>query len=278
MPAAAYVLAAALLWSTAGTAIKLCSIGGWQIAFARAAIAAVLLLAVDETARRRPTRRMLAVALAYAGVVTLFVLANKVTTAANAIFLQDSCPLWVLLLSVPLLGERPRRADKLAMPVYAVGISLFFVGQLAPGQLTGNLLALGSGVCFAFYIIAIRWIGERGDAATAWGNVVAAAVAAPFALAGASTTAASLTLRDVAILVFLGAVQMALAYRLFARGVRGTTAVEASLLVLIEPVLSSIWAWVIVGERPGPYALAGGAIVLGATAWRVLTPNRAPLS
>src|SRR4051812_20700986 len=104
MPASFFVIAAAILWSTAGTAIKLCDLDGWQIASGRAAIAAILLFAVDRTARRRPTRGMLAVALAYAGVVTLFVLANKSTPAANAIFLQDCCPLWVLLLSVPLLG------------------------------------------------------------------------------------------------------------------------------------------------------------------------------
>ncbi|HUL60581.1 MAG TPA: EamA family transporter [Anaeromyxobacteraceae bacterium] len=261
------LLAAAVLWSTAGAAIKLCGLSGWQIAAGRSLVAGIFLAVLVREARVLPTLRVVAVSVAYAFTVVLFVLATKLTTAANAIFIQDTAPVWVLLLSPWLLREAPTRGELAALPVYAVGLGLFFVDELSAGQLTGNLLALASGVAFALSIVGLRLLRHDGPSALVWGNVLAAALAFPFCVGGPAAAP-----RDVAIVVYLGIFQLGLSYLCFSRGIRGTPAVEASLLILLEPVLNPIWAFLLAGERPGPWALVGGAVILAATAWRTLAP------
>lgn len=265
------LLAAAVLWSTAGAAIKSIGLDAVQIAGARSLVAAAfLLLAVRET-RARPDRRVLLVGVAYAITVSLFVVATKLTTAANAIFIQDTAPLWVLLLSPWVLGERPTRGELLAVPVFGAGLALFFMDELSPGQHLGNLTALASGVAFALSILGLRTLRERGPAALAWGNLIAAALTLP--LWGRGPAATGL---DLALLLYLGVFQLGLAYLCFARGVAGTPAIEASLLILIEPVLNPIWTFAFTGERMGPWAIAGGAVVLLATGWRTVAPLLGP--
>jgi drug/metabolite transporter (DMT)-like permease len=265
------LLAAAVLWSTAGAAIKLCGLGAWQIAGGRSIVAAVFLLLAVRDARRRPTRAVLAVAAAYAGTVILFVVATKLTTAANAIFIQDTAPLWVLLLSPWLLGEHPTKGELLAIPIFGLGLGLFFMDELAPGYLAGNLTALGSGVFFALAILGLRRLRDDGPAALAWGNLLAAAITLPLWSRGPEATPV-----DLALLVYLGIFQLGLAYLCFSRGVTGTPAIEASLIILIEPVLNPIWTFLATGERMGPWAVAGGAVVLLATAWRTVAPVLTP--
>jgi drug/metabolite transporter (DMT)-like permease len=265
------LLAAAVLWSTAGAAIKSIRLDAIQIAGARSLVAAAfLLLAVRET-RARPDRRVLLVSAAYAVTVVLFVVATKLTTAANAIFIQDAAPLWVLLLSPWLLGERATRGELLAVPIFGLGLGLFFVDELSPGQNAGNLAALASGAAFALCIVGLRTLRERGPAALAWGNLLAAAATLPLWGRGPAPTAG-----DLALLVYLGVFQLGLAYLCFARGVAGTPAIEASLLILLEPVLNPVWTFLVAGERMGPWAVAGAGVVLVATAWRTVAPIVTP--
>lgn len=264
------IVSAAVLWSTAGAAIKLSALDGWQLAGGRSLVAAaVLFLAMKET-RKAPDRKVWAVAAAYAATVVLFVSANRLTTAANAIFIQDSAPLFVLALSWAFLRERPSAQELLAVPVFLLGLGLFFLDHLSLGQLRGNLVALASGVAFALCITGMRALKDRAAAAAAHGNLVAVAVCLPFAAFGPTPRPL-----DLGLVAFLGVFQLGLAYALFARGIRDTPAVEASLLVLLEPVLNPIWALLFAGERPGPLAVAGGAIILGATAWRAWASWRA---
>ncbi len=265
------LLAAAVLWSTAGAAIKSCGLDGWQIAGGRSLVAALFLVAVVREARVRPTVRVLAVSVAYAFTVVLFVVATKLTTAANAIFIQDTAPVWVLLLSPWLLSERPTRGELLAIPVYGLGLGLFFLDELTAGQVAGNVVALASGVAFALSIVGLRLLRHDGPAALVWGNALAAVAALPLWPHGPAAAGA-----DLAILAYLGVFQLGLAYLAFSRGVTGTPAIEASLLILLEPVLNPIWTFLVAGERPGPWAIAGGAVVLGATAWRTLAPVLTP--
>jgi drug/metabolite transporter (DMT)-like permease len=262
-----YILAAAVLWSTAGAAIKLMGLNGWQLSGGRSVVAAVAVAAMVPSSRVRPRPLVLAVAFANALTVILFVQATKLTTAANAIFLQETAPLWVLLLAPLLLAERPSRGELLSIPVYALGLALFFVDDLTAGQTAGKLCALGSGLAFGVTIVGLRHLREDGPGALLWGSVIAAALTLPLWGTGPAPTAL-----DLALIVFLGVFQLALAYVCFARGLRGVTAVEASLLMLLEPVLNPIWTYLVAGERPGPWALAGGAVVLAATAWRALIP------
>jgi DME family drug/metabolite transporter len=261
------ILAAAVLWSTAGAAIKRCALDGWQIAGGRSLVAGLFLLLAVREARRRPTLRILLVSVAYACTVVLFVVATKLTTAANAIFIQDAAPLYVLVLSPILLREIPTRGELLAVPIFAIGLGLFFLDELSGGQVTGNLVALASGVAFAFSIIGLRLLRDEGPAALVYGNFIAAAAALPVGLGGPTPTPV-----DVALVLYLGVFQLGLAYLCFSRGLLHTPAVEASLLMLLEPVLNPIWTFLATGERPGPWALAGGAVVLAATAWRTLAP------
>jgi DME family drug/metabolite transporter len=265
------LLAAAFLWSTAGAAIKSCGLNAFQIAGGRSLVAGAFIFLAVRDSRALPDRRTLRVGVAYAATVVLFVIATKLTTAANAIFIQDTAPLWVLVLSPWLLGERPTRGELLAIPIFGVGLGLFFMDELSPGQALGNLVALASGVAFALSIIGLRQLRERGPSALVWGNLIAAAVTLP--LWGRGPAASGL---DLALLAYLGVFQLGLSYLCFSRGIAGTPAIEASLLVLLEPVLNPIWTFLIAGERMGPWAVAGGAVVLLATAWRTVAPVLTP--
>lgn len=261
------LLAAAALWSTAGAAMKLCGLDGLQIAGGRSLVAGLFLLAVLPGARRLPTRRMLLAIGGYAATVILFAMANKLTTAANAIFIQSSAPLWVLVLSPVLLRERADRGELFAIPVYALGLGLFFLDELGPGQLQGNLVALAAGLTFGLCVLGLRRAQEEAQAALVWGNLLAAAAVLPFWSQGRTPTTS-----DLLLLAYLGVFQLGLAYLCFARGIARVPALEASLLVLLEPILNPIWTFAFTGEQPGPWALAGAGVVLAATVWRTAAP------
>ena len=270
-----YVLAAAALFSTGGAAIKATTLTGWQVAGFRSAIAAVVIFMFLPPARRIRDWRIWAVATSYALTLLAFVTANKLTTAANAIFLQDSAPLYLLLVGPWLLAEPLRRRDLALMALIAAGALLVFAGgatpsHTAPDPARGNLIALGTGLTWAITIGGLRWVEkslpgrESGMATVAAGSSLGGAFALPFAFPMQATTT------DWAILLYLGLIQVSLGYVLLTRGVRGVSALEASLLILIEPALSPIWAGVVHGEWPAGLALAGGALILGATLAQVL--------
>lgn len=275
------LLATAVIFSTGGAAIKLVDFTGFQVASFRAGIAALTIVVLLPKARRRPTLGILGVSMAYAGTLTLFVLANKLTTAAATIFLQSTSPLYLLLLAPWLLDEPVRRRDLVYMLALGVGLSLFFLdldpaSETAPDPWTGNLLALASGVTWAFTVLGLRWLGrgpgeagEAGPAAVLWGNVLACLVVLPWALPVGSSTA-----MDWGVVTFLGVVQIGLAYALLTRAIRGVPAFEASLLLLVEPVLNPIWAWLVHGEAPGAGTLGGGGVILVATAWKTWVDAR----
>jgi DME family drug/metabolite transporter len=272
------VLGAAALFSTGGAAIKAVHLTGVQVACLRSAIAAVTLLLLLPAARRRPTAKGLAVSVAYALAMVLFVLANKLTTSAATIFLQDASPLYVLLLGPWLLDEPIRRRDLAFMAALAAGLCLFFVGvdpasATAPDPFRGDLLAILSGLFWASTVVGFRFLGrgeggsggEGGGGATAavLGNVLACLFCLPAALP-ISTIAAARPV-DWAILGYLGVFQIGLAYVFLTRALERVPAFEAALLLLLEPVLNPIWSWLVHGERPSAWSFAGGGVILAAT-------------
>ncbi|HEU4682733.1 MAG TPA: DMT family transporter, partial [Gemmatimonadales bacterium] len=267
------LIGAAVLFSTGGAAIKAAAFTGWQIASLRSGIAALALLLMIPAARRGWTARTLLVGVAYAGCLILFVLANRLTTAANTIFLQSTAPLYLLVLAPWLLKEPVRRQDLGFMLAIGLGLMLFFVGveqpaATAPDPVTGNHLALASGFCWALAVCGLRWLTAkegRGSplAAVVSGNLTASLISLPFAL-----PVGSHSITDWSLIVYLGVFQIALAYVLVTSAINHVPALEASLLLLIEPVLNPLWAWLIQGEVPGVWALLGGAIILGATTAR----------
>jgi drug/metabolite transporter, DME family len=269
------LIMAAALFSTGGAAIKSCSLTSFQVAGFRSLVAALSLVVLMRGARRGFGPRSALVAVAYATTLVLFVLANKLTTSANTIFLQSTAPLYVLLLGPWLLGERIRRSDLVFMATVATGLALFFVSserpvQTAPDPLAGNLLALASGVSWAFTIVGLRWLSSgahsgSAPAAAALGNVFAFAVCAPMAFPVIGARA-----EDWLLIGYLGIFQIGVAYVLVTRALTQMGALETSLLLLVEPVLNPIWAYVFHHEVPGAWALAGGALVLGATTVRAI--------
>jgi drug/metabolite transporter, DME family len=263
------VAAAALLWSSGGLFIKLAPMPAMAVACGRSLIAGVFYLVV-----LRPNLRAArwSTAAAYAGCIISFVTATKLTTAANAIFLQYTAPAYVLLLSVWILRERLRAIDLFCVLLSLMGMSLFFVDKVEAGQRWGNVLGIVSGVFFAFNIVFIR--RDQADALPSMtlGNLLAAAVTLPFALRSVPAVATPL---GAAVLLYLGVVQLGLAYWLFARGVRLVPAAEASVISMLEPIFNPLWVLLFWGERPGRWALAGGLVVIAAVALRSAVPQRA---
>jgi drug/metabolite transporter, DME family len=275
------LVAAALLFSTGGAAIKAADFSGWQIAGFRSGLAAVALWFMTPAARRGWTWQAAVVGVAYAGCLTLFVLANRLTTAANTIYLQSTAPLYLLILAPWLLKEPVRRQDLGFMFAVGAGLALFFVGveqpiATAPDPDRGNVLALGSGLCWALAVGGLRWLSAgkgRGSpaAAVVSGNLTAFLVALPMALPVGPHSFA-----DWAIIGYLGIFQIALAYVFVTNAIHSIPALEASVILLLEPVLNPLWAWVFQREAPGAWALLGGAIILGATTYKSWSESRVP--
>jgi len=263
------LLATALLFSTGGVAIKACSLGSWQVAGFRSGVAALAVFALLPAARRGLSWRVLPVATAYASTLILFVTATKLTTAANAIFLQSTAPLYVLVLGLVLLHERVRRSDLAFGAAVATGLGLFFAARqgalaTAPDPERGNLLALLSGVAWALTIVGLRWLGKRSGsgaiATVAVGNVIACLISLPAALPIPNSR-----WTDWVVIAYLGLVQIGLAYYCLTRAIGHVPAFEATTLLLLEPALNPVWVWLVQGERPAALALVGGAVILSAT-------------
>jgi drug/metabolite transporter (DMT)-like permease len=267
------VIAAAVLFSTGGAAIKVDAFSAAQVSCVRSALAALVLF-VWARGTVEWSLRVIGIAIAYASVLTLFVMATKLTTAANAIFLQSTAPLYILVLGPWLLGETFHRRDLMYVAVMAIGLTLCFAGRgdataIAPNPALGNLLGLASGVSWALTLVCLRW-GQRldgniGVSAVAVGNLIASIGALTFAwpLPGASA-GAWLTL------LYLGVIQIGLAYILLTAAMRHLQALEAALLLLLEPVLNPVWTWLIRDERPVELVIIGGALIIMATAMRTV--------
>jgi drug/metabolite transporter, DME family len=263
--------AAAILFSTGGAAIKAIHLTAWQVASFRSGIAALVLLAALPESRRGWSWRIAPVAAAYAATLILFVVANRLTTAANAIFLQSTAPLFILLLAPLILHEKIRRGDVVYMLVVLAGVTLFFAGTetavaTATDPKRGNAIALASGVTYALMLIGLRWLGRHGEgsaalAATTLGNLLAFVCVLPMAL-----PVAHVGVSDLGVLLYVGVIQVGLAYVLLTRGIRHVPAVEATTLLMLEPAMNPFWSWLVHGERPGTLPLTGGAIILVASA------------
>lgn len=276
------LLVTAALFSTGGAAIKAAQFTSWQVAGLRSGVAALAIFAFVPASRRiRPgtARITLLTAVAYAATLVLFVLANKLTTAANTIFLQSTAPLYILLLSPLLLKEHIHRRDLGFMAAIGVGMAFFFVGRqdhfaTAPDPVRGNILAIASGVTYAAMLMGLRYMGKKGGSpatAAVIGNGLAFLAASSWMFPLGSHTAV-----DWAVILYLGIFQIGVAYAILTRAINHVPALEASLLLFLEPALSPLWAWVVHGEYPGPWALLGGALIMGAMAVKSWIDARTP--
>lgn len=257
------ILLCSALWSIAGILMKLIPWSGFVIAGFRS-LPAGAVMAVYMAARRiRPTvnRRSVFGGVALCATMTLFSLANKATTAANAIVLQFTSPIWILLLSVLFLKKRFRRADVLAAALTFIGVVLFFLDGLRAGHSAGNCIALGSGLAFGAYYMSLENCPEADRmSAVLIGHVLTFLVGIPAAI---STKPVFSATAAVCILV-LGVAQLGIPYVLLAHASGWCPPLVCALLGAVEPLLNPLWVAIFDGEKPGVSALVGGVIVIAA--------------
>jgi drug/metabolite transporter (DMT)-like permease len=258
------VFIAAVLWSTGGLFIKWTTLSAYALSFGRSLLAAAT-IALFTWRQGFGFNRVTALTTAlYAALLLLFVIATKQTTAANAIFLQYTAPVYVLVLEPLFYKEKYRAHDLIVVACCAAGMALFFMGRLRPEDVSGNIAALGSGICFAFFILLMRHprAGEVNRASPIiHGNLLLALLTAPAFFSSVD----ALSLHDVLILLYLGVVQIGLAYTFFTYGMaHGVRSLDAGIIGYTEPVLNPLWVFIFLGERPAGWALAGGAIIISA--------------
>ncbi len=253
-----YLALAAILWSTSGLFVKILDWQPISILAGRSIFASIVFLIY---LRRIPTRFSVWQLLA-AGMFILtqflFVTSTKMTTAANAIFLQYTAPIYVVLLAFWFLREKPSRTDWLSMLIIFLGLTLFFGDKLSTDGFYGNLLAILSGVTSAVMMVSFR-AQKNGNPAES--NLIAflftATLGFPFVLKE------TWTVTNWSILAFLGVFQIGLAFIFFTQGIKHIPALEANLIGTLEPVLNPIWVFLFYGESMGAFALLGGLVVLG---------------
>jgi drug/metabolite transporter (DMT)-like permease len=261
----------AVLWSLGGLFIKLTDWNALSVAGARSAIAAGVVWLLLPHGKIRLTKVVLAGALAYSATVITFVAATKWTTAANAIFLQFTAPLYVAVFGSYFLGEKTSKSDWARMGLAQVGILLFFIDGLSWGGTTGNLLGLLSGFAFACLILLLR---KQKDAnpidSVLIGNLLTAAICLPFMFGPLPS------MKTVLAIVFLGVFQLGLSYVLYTSAIKHVRALPAVLIGMIEPVLNPIWVLIVLGEKPRVLALIGGGMVVAAAVLQGWASTREP--
>lgn len=273
------VLGAAILWSTGGLFIKAIHLSAFELSFGRSLLAAITIAIVTRKEGFGLNRIGAITSILYAALLLLFVLATKLTTAANAIFLQYTAPVYVLILEPLFYKEKFRARDLITVTACVGGMSLFFVGKLRPEDVSGNLLALGSGVCFALFFLLLRHSKARevNRAASAiYGNLIVVLICAP-AFFGAMQR--GISRNDFALMAYLGIVQIGFAYLLFTLAMRrGVRSLDAGIIGYVEPVLNPVWVFLFLGERPSSWAIAGGAIIVASVISHMVIETKAKRS
>ncbi len=260
------VFLTAILWSSGGLFIKLISLDAMQLSFFRCLIAAIVFALIFRKRVFRLNPLALLNALEYAAVLILFVIATKTTTAANAIFLQSTAPIYVLIFEPILTRTKWERINIITIAVCFAGMILFFMGDLTPGDIQGNIAALLAGVAFAAFFLGMRKNDNQyGESSIFYGNVIVTLFCIPFI-----TDLNSISVQDFAMVSFLGVFQIAFAYALFSYGIKKIMAVEASIISMFEPVLNPIWVFIGYGEVPSVYAIIGGIIIITAISARTI--------
>jgi drug/metabolite transporter, DME family len=280
------ILAAALLWSTGGLFIKEVTLDAWGVSFWRSSFAAITISIIYFFRRKSWNGRqtafrewfspfVLASALCYALLLVLFVMATKLTTSANAIFLQYTAPIYVLFIEPMLLRTKMKRGDLATVAISTAAMALFFIGKFEPRGFWGNIAALASGVAFAAYALILKH--ERATEQSRWqivivGHIMIASAMAIIALTGNTNVAVSSG--DFTRLLYLGIIQIGIAYAFFTYGISHVRAIDATLIAMVEPVLNPIWVFLGIGEQPSSYALAGGIIILSISVFRTVRGSK----
>lgn len=259
-----FVILAAILLSTGGVLLKFVDMNPLAIASARGFFSTTIVWLYLKKPDFTLTKPKLIGAISYAGMITGFIVANKLTTAANAIVLQFTAPIWVAILSFLVLKERLKLYDLISILLVSAGMFLFFMDDVSGGNQLGNIVAILSGVALAGSTIAMKLQEEDSTVEiTLMGHILTTIVCFPFLV-----QEANLTLQNIIVIAILGIFQLGIAYILFAIAIKYISALESILIMFLEPILNPIWVFIVVGERPSVLALIGGLIVISTVAIR----------
>ena len=259
-----YVFIAGLLWSTGGLFIKLISLPAMQLAFFRCTIAAITFGIIFRKRILFFNKMTFLNSVFYAAILITFVIATKTTTAANAIFLQSTAPIYVLIFEPIFNKTKYERINIITVAVCVLGMLLFFVGKLEPGHFEGNIIALLSGIAFASFFLGMKNNDPKYQQSSIfYGNILVSIISIPFLF-----SLEVLIVEDIWMVSFLGVFQIAIAYAFFSSGLKRIYAVEASIIAMIEPVLNPVWVFIGYGETPSVTAIIGGIIIITAITTR----------
>jgi drug/metabolite transporter (DMT)-like permease len=261
-----YVIIAAVLWSSGGLFIKLISLNAMQLSCFRAGVAAITFALIFRKRILIFNKLSLLNSVFYSLVLLSFVMSTKMTTAANAIFLQATAPIYVLIFEPIINKTKYELSNILTVGVCFLGMLLFFVGELQPGHMEGNIIALFSGIMFAAFFLGMKKNDiKHQQSSIFFGNVLVVLISTPFVF-----SIQTISFSDFWMFTYLGIFQIAVAYAFFASGLRRVYAVEASIISMIEPVLNPVWVYFGYGEVPSVFAIIGGIIILTAIIVRTL--------
>ncbi len=263
------LLGAAFLWSTGGFLIKLVDLSSFQIAGLRSLITASMLLVVIKKPTLKFSLNKILGAIAYASMSIFYISATKMTTAANAIMLQYTAPIYIAIFGGWMLRERATKKDWVTILFVIFGMVLFFFDDIGGGMLKGNIIAIFSGVALAFNTIFMRRQKDENPLENVfWGCILTFIVTSPFSFTKMPDT------KSIVGLFLLGIFQLGVSYILYSKAIKKVPALEATFISLVEPILSPIWVFLAVGEIPGFFSVIGGIIVLTAITINCLTFRR----
>lgn len=258
-----FIVIAAALLSTGGIILKYIDMNPMAIAGSRGIISSAIVWAYLRKPKFTFSKPQVIGAFSYAMMVTGFVVANKLTTAANAVVLQFTAPIFIAVLGVWILKERIYWYDWLAIGIVSGGMVLFFIDDVGGGNVLGNIVAILSGLALAGATIGMRMQKDGSPVETTLlGHIFTAIIGIPFILRADFTT------QNIIGIILLGVFQLGIAYILYALAIKHLTALETILIMFLEPILNPIWVMLIYGEKPGIFSLIGGLIIIGTVASR----------
>ena len=252
-----FLILAAMLWSTAGVLVKALDWQPLSILAGRGIFTSILFIIYMRRLPKKVTRWTLLASGGSIATQFLFITSTKLTTAANAIFLQYTAPIYVVLLAYWLLREKPSRTDWMAMAIIFLGLILFFGDQLSPDGFYGNVLAMLSGVTSAIMMVSFR---AQKDGSPEDSILIASVLIAIFGFP--SILKETQTVANWLSIAYLGIFQIGLAFIFFTMGIKHIPALEANLIGTLEPILNPVWVFLFLGEQMGKSALLGGLVVL----------------
>lgn len=261
------LIVTAILWSLGGLLIKMVDWNPMAIAGTRSFFTSLILLLYLRKPKFTWSGPQIGAAIAYVATVFFFVSATKLTTAANAILLQFTAPIYVASFGNWLLKEKTKTVDWIVVFTVLGGMALFFLDHLSLQSTLGIIIGISSGISFAFFTIFMRMQkNESPLESVLLGNIATVIVGLPFMFQTGPARSGWI------ILVVMGVIQLGLPYILYSIAIKHVSALDAVLIPVIEPLLNPVWVFLLLGEKPGPWALVGGLIVVSSITLRNFIP------